>query len=230
MRGNITGSEFPGTPKLLKGALAVYPSNTPGPQPKIVVFQYNPEQMRRTLATRTPPKQPGESAPAKEDVLRTIGPPVETINLSIVLDAADQLSNPDGNKTTVEHGLHPALATLELLLYPPKDQVDELRQASERGEVQTNPPDLPLTLLVWGKSRVVPVILTSFSVAEEAFDPKLNPIRARIELGMRVLSYIELPASTVGDNAFMAYQGQKEELAKKHQSGSGDEQRSLLPM
>ena len=223
-------SEFPGSPKLLKGALAVYASNEPGTTPKIIVFQYNPELMRRTLATRTPPKPPGESTQAKEDLLRTIGPPVETINLTIVLNAADQLALPDSNQTTVEHGLHPALATLELLLYPPKDQVQALRQASERGEVQTNPPDLPLTLLVWGKSRVVPVMLTSFSVAEEAFDPNLNPIRASVDLAMRVLSYIELPLSTVGDNAFMAYQGQKEQLADKHQSGTGDEQRSLLPM
>jgi hypothetical protein len=223
-------SDFPGSPQLLKGALAVYPSNEPGTTPKIIVFQYNPEQMRRTLATRTPPRQQGESAPAKEDLLRVVGPPVETINLSIVLDAADQLAEPDSHQTTVEHGLHPALATLELLLYPPKDEVRQLREAAERGEVQTNPPDLPLTLLVWGKSRVVPVMLTSFSVAEEAFDPNLNPIRARVELGMRVLTYVELPLSTVGDSAFMAYQGQKEQLADKHQSGTDDEQRSLLPM
>ena len=48
--------------------------------------------------------------------------------------------------------------------------------------------DAPLTLFVWSKSRIVPVKITEFSVTEEMFDSNLNPIRARISLGLRVLT------------------------------------------
>lgn len=221
-------SSFTRSPKLLRGAFAVYPSMQPGTTPQMVVFQYNPEQMRRTLASRAPQRPQGDAEPAREDVLRVLGPPVETVNLSVVLDAADQLEHPDSHRDVVEHGLHPALATLELLLYPSSESRQEMSRSAERGEVMQNPPDIPLTLLVWGQSRVVPVMLTGFSVTEEAFDPNLNPVRATVELGLKILTYFEMPPSTVGVNAFVAYQRQKEQLAGKYRSADSTEQRKLL--
>jgi hypothetical protein len=85
-------SEFPRSPKLLKGALVVYESQSPGPPPKVIVFQYNPEQLSRSLATRAAPREPSNVGGAREDVLRVLGPPLESINLSVELDAADQLA------------------------------------------------------------------------------------------------------------------------------------------
>ena len=39
-------------PNLQKGALAVYPTHTPGSQPStLIVFQFNPESMKRTIRT-----------------------------------------------------------------------------------------------------------------------------------------------------------------------------------
>jgi len=43
--------------------------------------------------------------------------------------------------------------------------------------------------------RVVPVRVTEFSLTEEAFDPQLNPIRAKLSIGLRVLSVEDLPFS-----------------------------------
>jgi hypothetical protein len=77
------------------------------------------------------------------------------------------------------------------------------------------PLEQPLTLFVWSKSRVVPVRLTEFSVTEEAFDPQLNPIRAKITLGLRVLSVDDLGFSHPGGRMFMTYLGNKEQLASK---------------
>src|SRR5262249_57243310 len=94
------------------------------------------------------------------------------------------------------------------------------RNLAQAGKVQVCPADLPLTLLVWGKSRVVPVRLTSFSITEEAFDPKLNPIQAKVDLGMRVLTYMELKEDTVGFAAYIAYQAQKEALARLVRPGA----------
>ena len=162
--------------------------------------------------------------------MRVIGPPVERIDLSIELDAADQLAEPSRNQTVAQHGLHPILATLEMLLYPPSFRVLENESLAEQGEVQLSPAELPLTLLVWGRSRVVPVRLTSFSIAEEAYDPNLNPIRAKVELGMQVLTYLELHQSSLGRSAYISYQEQKESLARQHRSSEDESRvRTLLP-
>src|SRR5215475_2025070 len=108
--------------------------------------------------------------------------------------------------------------------------LQEIERLAQRGEVQICPADLPLTLLVWGKSRVVPVLLTSFTVSEQAFDPALNPIQAKVELGMRVLTYMELQQTSVGFDVFLAYQRQKEALAGQSQPGGAASRiRGLLP-
>jgi hypothetical protein len=224
-------SEFPGSPKLLKGALVVFESQKPGPPPRVVVFQYNADQMSRSLTHRAAPPEPSNVGGAREDSFRVLGPPVETINLSVELDAADQLEQPERNAEVVASGLHPALASLELLLYPPSTQVMLNRNLAQAGKVQICPADLPLTLLVWGKSRVVPVRLTSFSITEEAFDPKLNPIRAKVDLGMRVLTYMELKDDTLGFGAYIAYQAQKEALARLVRPGNAASSvRGLIPV
>ena len=108
-------SDFPRSPRLLKGALVVYESHSQGPPPRIIVFQYNPEELSRTLQKRAPEKKRGNAGAAKEDVLRAQGPPEETIKLTVELDAADQLAEPGNNKIVVDHGLHTALAALEMV-------------------------------------------------------------------------------------------------------------------
>src|SRR6185437_9874722 len=161
-------SEFPRSPKLLKGALVVFQSQKTGPPPTVIVFQYNPDQLTRSLQHRAAPPDPSDVGGAREDVFRVLGPPVETITLSVELDAADQLEQPERSPEVVANGLQPALAALELLLYPASTQVLLNRSLAKAGKAQICPADLPLTLLVWGKSRAVPVRLQSFSIAEEA--------------------------------------------------------------
>jgi hypothetical protein len=197
----------------------VYPTQTPGAQPsQIIIFQFNPDQMRRALAHRSPPAPSGSASTgqAKEDALRVAGPPIETITLTVALSAVDQLEAPDDNAVVAEHGLHPALATLEMLMYPPTLTAQKIQEQASRGDVQVQPADLPLVLFVWGKSRVVPVKLTSFSVTEEQFDTRLNPIAAKVDLSMQVLTYMEFPQSSVGRDAFVSYQQQKESLAAEN--------------
>lgn len=213
-------SNNPCAPKLLKGALVVYESQTPGPPPKIIVFQYNPEQLERKLEHRA--AQPKRGASSKEDVLRVEGPPKETITITVMLSAADQLAAPEQNQKITEWGLVPALATLEMLLYPSTLRVLENQALSKAGSVKIKPADLPLTLLVWGKSRVVPVQIDSFSITEEAFDQNLNPIQVKVELGLKVLTYMELSKNSQGRDVYLSYQKQKENLAREHQSDSED--------
>ena len=225
-------SEFTRTPKLLKGAIALYPKEDPNETPELIVFQYNPDQVKRSLAARTPPKSGsgGNAGAQKEDVLRVVGPPVETIQMSVVLSSTDQYQTALNMRKDIGDGLHPALAKLELLMYPPSSMIQAASDRADKGAVQVTPARVPFTLLVWGKSRVVPIMLTSFSVSEEAFDQNLNPIEAKVDIGLRVLTYIEFLKADMGRNAFTAYHSSKEKLAAKYRHGF-DEQpiKGLLP-
>ena len=77
-----------------------------------------------------------------------------------------------------------------------------------------------LPSFVWSAARIVPVRLTDFSITEEAFDPRLNPLRAKVSLGLRVLSIDDLYFSDKGGSLYMAYQRQKESLARLYQFGT----------
>jgi hypothetical protein len=70
-----------------------------------------------------------------------------------------------------------------------------------------------LCLFVWSRNRVLPVRLTDFSITEEAFDPTLNPMRAKVSLGMRVLTVDDLGFDHKGGSLFMNYLQAKERLA-----------------
>jgi hypothetical protein len=195
---------FPGSPKLLKGAIVGV--DIANPLASIVVFQYNPEQLARRLA----PQAAGQ-APARGEALRLKGPPQETINVTVVVDATDQLEQADPLATG--QGLHPTLASLEMLLYP-KSAVGIANEVLlEVGMIEVLPMEAPLTLFVWGVKRVLPVRLTELSFTEEAFDPNLNPILARVTLGMTVLTYQDLGLLSVGGALFLAHQVAKEALA-----------------
>jgi|SRR5215211_7461331 len=222
-------SDFPRSPKLLKGALVAYQSQFLGPVPNVIVLQYNPDQLNRTLTNRSERSQTGSVGEAREDALQVLGPPIETTTITVVLEATDQLAEPTQNPQIVVHGLHPALAALELLLYPPSSQVLLNRTLARAGTAQIRPADVPMVLFVWGRSRVVPVRLTSFSVTEQAFDQALNPIRAEVQLGMRVLTYMELKESSLGYNAYLATQTQKEVLARLNLGSSAEQAIGTLP-
>jgi hypothetical protein len=224
-------SDFPRSPRVLKGALVVFDSPTPGPPPRIIVFQYNPESLSRTLSLRAAPPDPGSIGDSRQESHKVMGPPLESITVSVMLDAADQLENPANNPDVVTKGLHPALAALEMLLYPTTAQILRNKMLASAGAVQICAAELPLTLLVWGVSRIVPVRLTSFSVTEEAYDPQLNPIRAKVDLGLQVLTFMELKESNLGYGIYLAYQTQKEILARIQQFTSGLQAiRGILPL
>lgn len=171
----------PLSPPVFKGAFVS--ADPLRPASSVVVFQYNPETMSRTLTGRTTGGEAG-SGP-----LRLSGPPEETLKLTIEIDAADQLEA--GDPVTSALGITPALAALELLLYPPSALVIANEVLARAGVIEIIPPEAPLTLLVWGPRRIVPVRVTEFSITEEAFDPTLNPIRAKVDLGLRVVSYYD---------------------------------------
>jgi hypothetical protein len=204
-------STFPGSPRTLQGAIVgLDPFN---PLASIVVFQYNPERLQRSIqpATPTGATSGGAAGSARAEALRLRGAPVETITVEVEIDATDQLAGGDPLATTL--GITPQLSALEMLLYPKSALVIANTALLLAGTIEIIAPEAPLTLFIWGPQRVLPVRLTTLSVTEEAFDVSLNPIRARASMGLRVLTYSDLPVTHAGYYLFLAHQIIKEGLA-----------------
>jgi hypothetical protein len=180
-------SEFPRSPRLLKGALVVFEMAIPVPT-NLIVFQYNPETLTRSFT----PAGSGAGQQAGGGATAPVLPPVEGFQMSVDLDATDQLEKPGSNPLAVAVGLHPTLAALEMLLSPPSASLILNKVLSLAGSALISPATAPLVLLVWGPVRVVPVRVVSVGVTEQAFDTLLNPIRAKVTLGMRALTEAEL--------------------------------------
>ena len=175
---------------------------------RIISLQYNPDTLTRTFQV-----QSYAEGTDRSEALRLKSSPIETIKLEAEIDATDQLEFPDQHPNIVENGIHGQLAALETMLYPSSEALQNNHNQAGRGVLEIVPMEAPLTLFVWSKHRAVPVRVTEFSVTEEAFDPSLNPIRAKINLGLRVLSVNDLGFDHRGGSLFMSYLKNKEALA-----------------
>ena len=201
---------FPNSPRLIKGGIVLIDPETSAVQ-RTITLQYNPDTITRTLQVQGAGSESGN----RSEALRLKGPPVETFKLDAEIDATDQLEFPDENPNAIEYGIHPQLAVLESIIYPTSSQLLSNNSLAQSGTLEITPMQAPLTLFIWSKNRILPVRLTDFSITEEAFDTSLNPIRAKVNIGMRVLSVDDLGFNHKGGNLFMTYMQQKEQFAAK---------------
>jgi hypothetical protein len=201
-------SSFPNSPRLLRGGIVLIDPDT-GALQRIIALQYNPDTLSRTLQVQSS----GTESKDRSEVLRLKGPAVETFKLDAEIDATDQLEQPDQNPNVVQYGILPQLAALETLVSPTSSQLLTMNAQASSGILEVAPVEAPLSLFIWSQNRVVPVRITDFSITEEAFDPSLNPIRAKVSLGLRVLSVNDLPFTDKGASIFMAYLQNKERLS-----------------
>jgi hypothetical protein len=206
-------SSFPNSPKLLKGGIVLIDPVTSAVK-RVIALQYNPDSISRTLQVQGMGGESGD----RSEALRLKGPPVETIKVEAEIDAIDQLEAADSTVTQV--GLHPQLAALELIVYPTSAQLQSNNGLAQSGTLEIAPMEAALTMFIWSKHRIVPVRLTEFSINEEAFDINLNPIRAKISLGMRVLSVNDIGFAHKGGSLFMSYLQNKEQLAQRVRGGA----------
>ena len=206
-------SAFPGSPRLLRGGLVLIDPDS-ATVLRIIALQYNPDTLTRSLQIKGVNGEGGDHMEA----LRLTGPPIETIKLEAELDATDQLETADAE--TIDAGLHPQLAAIETMVYPTSSHLSDANSQAGSGTLEIAAAQAPLPLFVFGQKRIVPVRITELSITEEAFDPNLNPIRAKVSLGMRVLSVDDMGFDATGGGLFMAYLRAKEQLAGKVSAGS----------
>ena len=208
-------SSFPRSPRILKGGLVLLdPASST--VLRVIALQYNADTLSRSLQVQAVAAGDGAD---RSEALRIKGPPVETIKLDAEIDASDQMEFPGQHALVAEAGIFPQLALLETLVYPGSSQLQNNEAMQGRGMLEILPMEAPLTLFVWSSVRVLPVRVTELSITEEAFDIKLNPIRAKVSLGLRVLTVGDLGFNHKGGGLFMTYLRHKEQLAARAASG-----------
>ena len=174
--------------RLFKGALIAYDAETQKTGER-VYFQYNPEQLSRTLTPTYKQDEEGKLF---------IGAPGEKIDLTVKLQAVDLMVAKTKKKEleAAGRGLYAQLATLELLVYPESSAISKYEQELRSGKKGTVPASAKPLLFQWGPRRLLPVRLTSVSVTETLFNIALSPIVAEVKLGMEVESILKAAGLT----------------------------------
>lgn len=203
----------PLAPRLLRAGLVLVDPDTGAPI-QTIALQYNPDSLTRSFQIKGTGAEGGD----RSEALRLKGPAVETLKLEAELDATDRLADADPQTTRL--GLQPELATLELLVHPTSQTLAANAKMADDGELEIVPMRTPLLLFVWGTNRIVPVRIMELSITEEAFDVALNPTRAKVSIGLRVLTIDDLGAGTRGGGLFMSYLAKKEQIALTAVRGS----------
>lgn len=199
---------YPRSPRLLKGGIVLVNPETAAIK-RIVTLQYNPDSLSRSLQVQG--AEEGQAGGDRSKALRLTGPPVETYTLEAEIDATDQLEK--GDSLSVEVGIQATLAALETIIYPKSSHLFNNNAMAQMGTLEIAPMESDLVLFIWNKNRIIPVRITEFSVTEEAFDTRLNPTRAKVNLGMRVLNIDDLGFDHKGGQLYMNYHQNKERLA-----------------
>lgn len=201
-------TNFPGGAPVLRGGFVLLDPLSGRPV-KTIRFQFNPDTLTRTLQPQGIGNEPGD----RLEALRLKGPPHETLKFDAEFDAADQLDRPDQNPREAANGIAPLLAALELSIYPSINQLLAEDQMAGLGMIEIAPAESPLMVLVLGRKRVIPVRLTDLTITEEAFDTSLDPIRAKVSIGVRVLTVDDLGFQHKGGQLYLQYHRQKERWA-----------------
>jgi hypothetical protein len=208
---------------LLKGALVEYGAGLASFVPNVVMFQFNPDSITRTV--EIPPRPTGASL---REVDQAGEIPVE--KLTLVAHFSAQEENARQNPITLAVGIAPQLAALDKLVRPTGpisglinkaiDKVGSLISgANGAGEPAQQIPreSYPRTLFVWGATRVLPVTIDSLSVVEKQFDALLNPTLAEVTITMTVLRPDPCSDDPIAKGAFTYSQYTRDALALSNQ-------------
>jgi hypothetical protein len=200
----------PISPKVVRGGLVLLDGDGRTVL-RVIALQYNPDALSRSLQVRGTATDAGD----RLEATRLKGPPAETLKLDAEIDATDQLEFPGRNQDTVDSGILPELAALETVVTPDSAALQAAQRLADTGTLEILPLPAPLVLFVWGSRRVLPVRITDLTILEDAFDARLNPIRAKVTLSLRVLSTDDLPAGSRGASLALAALQAKEQLARR---------------
>lgn len=198
---------------VLPGAFVEYGTGVLGIPLNIVVFQFNPDSITRTinLPTSNTSSDPERTARRREHG-QLAAPPLETFEITAHFSAADDLGK-GGAAAAIPRvfGVGPQLAALEKMAYPKAgliggligEAIDAIGDALGGGAEETRSvprQGAPRILFIWGPSRVVPVKFKSMVITEQKYDPLLNPVQAEVRIGLEIPNSPP-PGDPVGEGA-----------------------------
>ncbi len=204
-------------PMPLLGALVEYGTDFLGPIPNVVIFQFNPETITRTITI------PPRAVDATQRETSQAGEPAfERFTVTATFSAADQRGSLD--PVGLMFGVGPQLAALQAMVYPVKTKggvigaiVDAIgSQLSPSSPPATQPiprQQTPRILFIWGLTRAVPVIIESLSITEQIYDGLLNPIEAEVSIGLAVITPDSCAGDTIGQGALEYTQMMRDTMA-----------------
>jgi hypothetical protein len=224
-------------PYLLKGALIEYGTDLLGPIPNVVIFQFNPESLTRSM--KIPAKPVGASG---RENTQAGEKPLETISFKASFSAADELNE---NKVLARlFGVGPRLSALEKMVHPSSKiagligaAIDAIGSALGLGgggggkPTQAIPREkYPKILFIWGPTRVLPVVIDSMQISELEYDPLLNPIRAEVDISLTV-NAIDACSGDILAKGALEYSGMaKEAQAIANLANTAEQAVELIPL
>ena len=220
---------------LLRGALIEYGNDLIGPIPNIVIFQFNPETLTRTMEIPQPPG--GGNA---RETSQSSGKTYETIAMKAQFSAADELG--DGKVLARAFGIGPRLAALEKMVQTSDDggllgaALDAIGDALGLGGGDDAPSQpiprekYPRTLFIWGLTRVLPVRISSMRVTEQEYDFLLNPVRADVDIEMTVMAPDPYSSDPLAEGALMYTKTVQDVMAVSNLANTAEQIVELIPI
>lgn len=214
---------------LVRGALIEYGSDFMGPIPNVVIFQFNPETLTRTVQI---PQRPA-SATARETT-QAGEPAVEKITLKASFSAADEFGE---NKILARlFGVGTRLAALEKMVYPANELLAAIGAAlglgggaGEPGRRSIPRQKMPRILFIWGPYKILPVVLESMSITEQQYDFLLNPVQAEVSITMAVNAIDKCTSDPVGEGALKYSNMAKDAQAMANLANTAEQAMELIP-
>ena len=213
---------------LMRGALIEYGSDFMGPIPNVVIFQFNPETLTRTV--QIPPRPTSGTA---RETTQAGEPAIEKITLKASFSAADEF----GEKKILARlfGVGTRLAALEKMVYPSNDLLAAIGGALGLGGGDSDPRQpmprekYPRILFIWGIYRVLPVLLESMSITEQQYDFLLNPVQAEVSITMAVNANDACSDDDVAKGAMLYSNMAKDAQAMANLANTAEQIVELIP-
>jgi hypothetical protein len=185
-----------------------------GPIPNLVVFQFNPEQIARTInIPHARAQTPHESARPREPASTGV-PPTESFTITAHFSAADDLGK-GGAASAIPRvfGIGPQLVALEKMVYPAGPltgligaALDAIGSAlgggAKKDSARPVPREsVPRILFIWGLTRVLPVKIKTLTITEQKYDFLLNPVQAEVQIGLEINNLASTSTDKIGKGA-----------------------------
>ncbi len=213
---------------LMRGALIEYGSDFMGPIPNVVIFQFNPETLTRTV--QIPPRPTSGTA---RETTQAGEPAIEKITLKASFSAADEFGE---NKVLARLlGVGTRLAALEKMVYPSNDLLGAIGDVLGLGGGDSDPrqpmprEEFPRILFIWGIYRVLPVVLESMSITEQQYDFLLNPVQAEVSITMAVNANDACSDDDVAKGAILYSNMAKDAQAMANLANTAEQIVELIP-